>query len=247
LIGTVGLGSLGRIKGLSGFLSMRISFGDCLFDSELRQLHRGGAPVHMTPKGLRLLELLLERRPRPVSKQEIRDAVWPSTAVAEGSLANLVFEVRTALGDDPREPTFVRTVHGFGYSFCGQAAETAAPGAAEALSTGVVLTSHRLVAPGGEFDLDEGENLIGRDSDCAVRIRSTTVSRHHARILVRGDEVLVEDLGSKNGTFLSGVRVEKPTPLKDGDALQIGSIRATYHSLGPETSTDTFRMTLKGH
>jgi len=222
---------------------MRLAFGDCVFDSELRLLLRGGAPVHLTPKGLRLLELLLEKRPRPVSKQEIRDAVWPSTAVAEGSLANLVFEVRTALGDDPREPACVRTVHGFGYAFCGAA--EAAPGA-ETRAGGVVLTSHRLVAAGGEFDLDEGENLIGRDSDCTVRIRSTTVSRHHARILVRGDQVLVEDLGSKNGTFLSGARVERPTPLKDGDALQIGSIRAIYRSLRPESATDTFRMTIRG-
>src|SRR5262245_11100110 len=92
---------------------MKLAFGDCVFDSDLRQLVRGGVAVHLTPKALRLLELLLERRPKPISKQEIRDVVWPDTVVAEGSLANVVFEVRNALGDDPREPRFVRTVHSF--------------------------------------------------------------------------------------------------------------------------------------
>jgi pSer/pThr/pTyr-binding forkhead associated (FHA) protein len=100
------------------------------------------------------------------------------------------------------------------------------------------------VAPEGEFGLDEGENLIGRDADCTVCIRSTTVSRHHARIVVRGQEALVEDLGSKNGTFLCGARVDRPTPLKDGDALQIGSISATFRTFTPESSTESFRFRL---
>jgi DNA-binding winged helix-turn-helix (wHTH) protein len=221
---------------------MRLAFGDCVFDSDLRELSRGGQPVHLTPKGLRLLELLLERRPRPASKTQIRDAVWPATAVAEGSLANVVFEVRTALGDDPRQPRFLRTVHGFGYAFCGDASDAA--GDAPRI---VLPPPFRLVAQEREFGLDEGENLIGRDADCTVCIRSTTVSRHHARILVRGEEALVEDLGSKNGTFLSGTRIDRPTPLKDGDALQIGSIQATFRTFTPESSTESFQVRLKDH
>jgi DNA-binding winged helix-turn-helix (wHTH) protein len=221
---------------------MRLVFGDCVFDSDLRELSRRGQPVHLTPKGLRLLEMLLERRPRPASKTQIRDAIWPATAVAEGSLANVVFEVRTALGDDPRQPRFLRTVHGFGYAFCGSASDAA--GAAPRI---VLPPPFRLVAQEREFGLDEGENLIGRDADCAVCIRSTTVSRHHARILVRGEEALVEDLGSKNGTFLSGTRIDRPTPLKDGDALQIGSIQATFRTFTPESSTESFQVRLKDH
>lgn len=224
---------------------MRLAFGECVFDSDLRELSRGGQPVHLTPKGLRLLELLLERRPRPVSKPQIRDAIWPATAVAEGSLANIVFEVRTALGDDPREPRFLRTVHGFGYAFCGDASDAQTPDLAGGPRRIVLPPPFRLVALEGEFGLDEGPNLIGRDSDCTVCIRSTTVSRHHARILVRGKEALVEDLGSKNGTFLSGARIDRPTPLKDGDALQIGSFRATFRTFTPESSTDSYQIRLK--
>lgn len=232
---------------------MRLAFGDGVFDSELRQLMRGGAPVHLTPKALRLLEMLLERRPRPASKQEILDTVWPDAAVAEGSLANVVFEVRTALGDDPRSPRFIRTVHGFGYAFCGDAAEI---GGAPVLREGaraeggrrpglVLPPPFRIVAPDGEFGLAEGENLVGRDPQCAVRIRSSTVSRQHARILVRGQQVLVEDLGSKNGTFVRGARIDRPTPIEDGEALQLGSIRATLRAFDPESSTDSIRLDLK--
>ncbi len=221
---------------------MRLAFGDCVFDSGLRELVRSGAPIHLTPKALRLLELLLENRPRPVSKQEFRDVVWPATAVAEGSLANLVFEVRTALGDDPLKPRFVRTVHGFGYAFCGEAREDATRPPTLRLPP-----PFRIVGPQGEFGLEEGENLIGRDPDCAVCFRSATVSRQHARIVIRGGEVLVEDLGSKNGTFLCGVRIDRPTPLKDGDALQLGSIRATFRTIDPASSTDSFPLSLKGH
>jgi len=228
---------------------MRLVFADCVFDSELRQLLRDGVQVHLTPKALRLLELLLERRPRPISKQHIRDVVWPDTAVAEGSLANVVFELRSALGDDPREPRFLRTVHGYGYAFCSDARDVGGAGA----DTGsreralVLPPPFRIISADGEFGLEEGENLLGRDPDCVICIRSSTVSRHHARILVRGEDVLVEDLGSKNGTFVAGVRIERPTPLKDGDAIQVGSIRATFRTFGPESSTDSFRLSLKGN
>jgi len=230
---------------------MRLAFADCVFDSEQRELRRGGSPVHLTPKALRLLEMLLERRPRPASKQEILDAVWPETAVAEGSLANVVFELRTALGDDPRSPRFIRTVHGFGYAFCGAAAEAGSPagpggprGVRDLRALLVLPPAFRILAPDGEHALAEGENLVGRDTDCAVHIRSSTVSRHHARITVRGPEVVVEDLGSKNGTFVGGVKIDRPTPLKDGDALQLGSIRATLRAFGPESSTDSFRLSI---
>ena len=51
-----------------------------------------------------------------------------------------------------------------------------------------------------------------------------SVSRHHARIDVRGDDATVEDLGSKNGTFVNGRPVQRVTPLKDGDEVRIGTV-----------------------
>ena len=67
-----------------------------------------------------------------------------------------------------------------------------------------------------------GENLVGRDPECALTIPSGLVSRQHARILVAGERATLQDLGSKNGTLLGGRRVEGETPLADGDEIRIG-------------------------
>ena len=98
---------------------MRVSFAECVFDSDIRALLRSGEVVHLSPKAFRLLELLLENRPRVMSKDQIVAALWPDTFVTDGSLANLVAEVRAALADTASNPRFLRTVHRVGYSFCG--------------------------------------------------------------------------------------------------------------------------------
>ena len=92
-------------------------FGDTL-DEARRELLLRGAAVHLTPKAYELLRLLLERRPAAVSKAEIHDRIWPGTFVSDVNLATLAFEIRTAIGDDPQAPRYIRTVRGFGYAFC---------------------------------------------------------------------------------------------------------------------------------
>jgi hypothetical protein len=74
-----------------------------------------------------------------------------------------------------------------------------------------------------EFDLSRGATLIGRSSECQVTIEDPLVSRQHARIVIDGDDALLEDLGSRNGVKLNGAPIKKPTPLKDGDRLRIGT------------------------
>ena len=105
-------------------------FGEFVLDESRHELLHGGAPVHLTPKAYELLRLLLERRPAAVSKAEIHDRIWPGTFVSDVNLATLVFEIRTAIGDDPHAPRFIRTVRGFGYAFCDGVAT--APGAGPA-------------------------------------------------------------------------------------------------------------------
>ena len=100
---------------------MSFWFGDFELDQERRQLLRSGEPVPLEPKAYELLSLLLERRPRALSRAQIRDAIWPQTFVSESTLAVVVNAIRQALGDDARHPRFIRTVHGFGYAFCGEA------------------------------------------------------------------------------------------------------------------------------
>lgn len=70
----------------------------------------------------------------------------------------------------------------------------------------------------------QDELIIGRDEDCAIRIDDRQVSRHHARLLVRNGKVELEDLGSKNGTFLAGKLINERTTLSDSDTFQIAII-----------------------
>lgn len=93
------------------------SFGEFVLDSETRQLLRACEPRHVSPKAFHLLEALVSSRPRVWSKRELQDLLWPDTTVVEANLPNLVAEVRAALGDDPQQPRYVRTVHRYGYGF----------------------------------------------------------------------------------------------------------------------------------
>jgi DNA-binding winged helix-turn-helix (wHTH) protein len=100
---------------------MVVSFGDFAFDQERRQLLRSGEPVPLETKAYELLGLLLSRRPNALSKVQIRAVLWPGTFVSESALARLVTQLRAACGDDAQSPQFIRTVHGFGYAFSGDA------------------------------------------------------------------------------------------------------------------------------
>jgi DNA-binding winged helix-turn-helix (wHTH) protein len=213
---------------------MRVCFGDFLFDGETRELLRGDNPVHLSPKAFRFLELLLESRPKALSKADLLEKIWPSTFVSEENLASLAAEVRDAIGEEGRSARFVRTVYGFGYAFSGEATEARRPKTAPALR-------HVLAEGKREHQLSEGENIVGRDVDAVVRIDDPTVSRHHARLVVEGPAVTVEDLDSKNGSFVDGKRLKAPRPLKSGDIVKFGSVVMTFRTHSPETSTESAR------
>jgi len=190
---------------------MRLHFGGFSFDPEGRELLERGRPVHLTPKALELLQHLLRARPRIVAKEEIYRKLWPDVVVVEANLSVHVAELRNALHDDSREPRFIRTVHRHGYGFIGEVREEIEPG-----PSGVRLRSGRR-----EFELLDGENLVGRDADVRIRLNAPGISRHHARISVSGGRVTIEDLGSKNGTYVQGERVQGPRELRDGDEIRV--------------------------
>lgn len=158
---------------------MSLRFADFALDQERRLLLRSDLPVPLEPKAYELLNLLLSRRPRALSKAQIRNVLWPGTFVSESALAGLVADLRAALGDAPRRPRFIRTVHGFGYAFCGEVAGTG-PARPEGVS------GCRLLWESQEIALAEGDNFIGRGEGCVVRSRAVRVSRRHARIRVEG-------------------------------------------------------------
>jgi DNA-binding winged helix-turn-helix (wHTH) protein len=103
-----------------------VQFGEFAVDLDRRQVFRGRTEVRLGPKAFDLLELLISNRPGAVSKARIRDQLWPRTFVSDSNLTGLVNELRAALGDEARQPLFIRTVYGFGYSFCGEASEASA-------------------------------------------------------------------------------------------------------------------------
>ena len=213
---------------------MRIRFGQFTHDRDTRQVTRDGSGIHLSPKAFELLTALVVDRPKVLPKAALQERLWPATFVAEANLSNLIAEIRQALGDSARAPLFIRTAHGFGYAFCGEA--TTLP---DATDTGSQRPSCWLEWDRQRFPLAAGEHVIGRDPDVAVRLDASTVSRRHARIVVTAESVVLEDFGSKNGTFRGDERVTAPVPLADGDTIHIGSLLVTFHLRAVLMSTDT--------
>lgn len=210
---------------------MRVSFGDCVFDSGTRQVFRAGKPIPISPKAFQLLEVLIGRRPNAVSKEELLELLWPSTYVSEGNLPNLVADLRSELGDSPRSSRIIRTVQRFGYAFV--ATPLSAPH-----SKGQGHT-YRLILGDREITLGVGENLFGRDEEALVWIDAAAVSRRHARISIDASGAVLEDLGSKNGTYLHGKRIQSPTRLESGDRIAIGPASMIFRVLNETASTAT--------
>lgn len=215
---------------------MRLLFGDCEFDTGRRVLLRHGSSKSLSPKAFQLLEILLDRRPEAVSKTELVERLWPDTFVADAGLHNLMTEVRAALGDDPRAARFIRTIPRYGYAFHGDAQPAPAVdvGHSQPARSGPCVIWRRR-----EWPLAAGSNLVGRDRECAVCIESDTISRRHARIVVTGSEATIEDLESKNGTFVNGQRVKQPVVLEAAAEIRVGSVTLTYRVLDLLPSTLT--------
>jgi DNA-binding winged helix-turn-helix (wHTH) protein len=212
---------------------MRVKFGECVLDSDTRRLSVRGEAVHLSPKAFQFLELLLESRPKALSKSEIHERLWPGTFVSDGSLASLLVEVRSATGDSARESRFVRTVHRFGYAFSGGAAELRG----RVSAVGGQKLIYRLIWGNREIALSLGENLLGRDEGVIVWIDDALVSRRHARIVIDETGAFLEDLDSMNGTYLRGKRIEAPRKLADEDQVTIGPASMIFRVFKQTAST----------
>lgn len=218
---------------------MRLAFGPFTFDSGTRELREDGAAVHLSPKAFDLLQLLLEQRPEVVRKAEVQERIWPGTFVHEANLNVVVAEIRRVLGDDPKVPQFVRTVHRIGYAFSGTAVETPpSSGAREPASS----CRCWLAWNDRTFPLANGENVVGRDPRCGVWLDVSGVSRRHARICVTGDTVTLEDLGSSNGTFVGSRKVASPRTLVDRDLIDLGSATMEFRMWSDEHPPKTERL-----
>lgn len=215
---------------------MTFEFGRYTLNSNTRQLLADGAEVHLSPKAFALLLLLIENRERAMSKAELQERLWPSTFIGETNLATLAAEIRRALGDAARGSSYVRTVHRYGYRFV---ASVSVPAPAPARQAGgprmYVRTADR------QIPLLEGTTTLGRGSDAGIQIDAGGVSRHHARILVADGRASIEDLGSKNGTFVRGDRLEGARVLTDGDEIRIGPVVIIFQIAPATEATETMK------
>ena len=214
---------------------MKVRFGAFTLDSGARQLLNGRQGVHLSPKAFDLLEILVARRPNVVSKEILLDEVWPGKVVEEANLAIAVGEVRKALGDDSKSPALVVTVARRGYRFAAEAEDLERPAAAQKdLYPRWWLTWRDTALP-----LREGDNIVGRHPASAIWINGGSVSRSHARIIVSPGRVTIEDLGSRNGTFVDGNQLSGPHQLLDGAEVTFGSERATFREWSDDLAAGT--------
>jgi len=208
-----------------------VRFHGFVLDEGRRHFGRGDQPVHLTRKAFDFLVVLIAHAPRVVTKADLHRELWCETFVTDATVASVVKELRAAFRDHGCGESLIHTAHGVGYAFTGtiEGAETQL---AERSRCCLVSASRRVV-------LAKGANDIGRDPAAAVWLDSPQVSRRHARITITGDAATLEDLGSKNQTLVNDRRITEPTPLGDGDAIQIGSPVFVFRVMNTTATTET--------
>ena len=212
---------------------MRFRFGEFTLDLDRHELRREDKVVHLRPKPMQMLKILIENRPNVVSHQDLYDQLWPDVVVQLVNLNNLAADLRRSLDDHQRKGRFLRTVHGRGYAFTDEVIEISRD---EETPVGmVVILYHR----GRRINLGSGENVIGRGEDSDVVIDDPEVSRHHAKIVLGTDRTTIVDLGSKNGTFVGAVRIESAAELEDGDEIRLGAVHLTVKVVSRADVTKT--------
>jgi DNA-binding winged helix-turn-helix (wHTH) protein len=208
-----------------------VRFGVFEVDLSTGELRKGGLRQRLQAQPFQILAALLERPGELVSRDDLRTRIWPEAVFVdfEHGLHKAMNRLRVALGDSANTPRFVETLSRRGYRFI-------AP-----------VEGHRAKGTGGlhiwfesrAFPLQEGGNLLGRDERADIPLDSISVSRRHARIEVRQGRAVLEDLGSRNGTWVGGRRVGQPVDLLDGDDIRVGVLHLTFRNPEPRGSIDT--------
>jgi DNA-binding winged helix-turn-helix (wHTH) protein len=212
--------------------------GDWLVLPSLNRLSRGGECRRLEPRVMDVLVALAAAEGRVIPPERLIDEVWARQFVAESTLTRAVTLLRQALGDDVHRPRYIETIARRGYRVVAEVAPIVAAGRgpADGVAAGPALA---VLIGEQELELGEGVHVIGRDTDVELRVDSLKVSRRHARIVVHGGRATLEDLGSKNGTFLRGRRLAEPVLLADGDEICVGGQVLVVRDLARCVSTET--------
>lgn len=203
---------------MEGSLRRPFHLGEWMVEPTLDRISRDGREVRLRPRAMDVLTALAVASGKLVSKRELIDDVWRTEFVGDHALTQVVAELRAALGDDARNPTFIENIPRRGYRLVA----AVMPVAISSASPNGATMPFKLLTDKGSLSLAQGSTVIGRTDDADISIDKTEVSRCHAMITVQGTTAIIEDLGSKNGTFVNGHQVAGPTPLSNGDEIWIG-------------------------
>ena len=200
---------------------MILRIDGCEIDCDRRQVLRDGAEQPLPRKAFDLLLVLLDKRPKVVTKDVLIKRVWPDAFVADANLAILIGDVRAALGDDAKEPRIIKTHHRVGYSFAADVTEVSAAAHDKGEPVFILAVGKRRIL------LFEGSATLGRDAGCDIVIDDPSVSRVHAVISVTDGQLTVEDRDSKNGTRVDGTKLSEASAVHSGQKISFGTLEAT--------------------
>jgi len=208
-----------------------IRFADCELNLDRIVLRRGGEEIRIEPQVFDVLAYLVRHRGAVVRKEELLDAIWGSRFVSESALTTRIKAVRQAVGDDGRQQSIIRTVHGKGYEFVaiveeveeGQADATMSPAAA-GMSIGFRV-----------------QPLIGRET--LLEQLAEMVTDHRLVTLVGPGGVGKTSLGMElartvGGQFRDGVHVVELVGVVDKDATAAALATAIDVNLRKSSSID---------
>jgi DNA-binding winged helix-turn-helix (wHTH) protein len=220
-----------------GVGSSGVRFGVFELDLLTGELRRKGVKVPLQEQPFRLLALLVSRPGELVTRDDLRAALWPDAVFVDfdHGVNKAVAKIRRALGDLAHNSRYVETLERRGYRFIAPVQPIGTTELVADTMSGAAV--HRLVWGDRSIVLAAGSHVIGREPASTVWIDSSFVSRRHATIVVAVNDVTIIDLGSRNGTFVNGRRIEAATPLADGDELRVGPAQLMFRSSPCSAST----------
>jgi DNA-binding winged helix-turn-helix (wHTH) protein len=213
--------------------------GSWMVEPTLDRISKNGRAVRLRPRAMDVLTALALSAGDLVSKRSLIDEVWRTEFVSDHALTQVIAELRAALGDNAGNPTFIENIPRRGYRLVAPVT----PVLESVASNNGVSMPFKLETENGSQPLIQGQNVIGRTEEADICLDKTEVSRCHAMITVQGTTAIIEDLGSKNGTYVNGRQLEGPATLNNGDEIWIGRSVARMRFLieGEPTKTEASR------
>jgi TolB-like protein/Flp pilus assembly protein TadD len=175
----------------------RLDLGD-------ERLWHGDQPVQISNKAFQLLRLFVGNPNRLLTKDHILDAVWGDVCVSEGLVKEYVHDLRKSLGDDPKQPCFIETVHGRGYRFLGGVEQSAGSSGAEPRKEPGTQPPSLAVLPfvnlSGDPDQEYFSDGVSEDITTELsRFRSLFVIARNTSYTYKGRATKVQDIGRDLG------------------------------------------------